>query len=203
MRSAATMRGLASRSAACATAALLALATGCSPEPFAGSNVSGAAYGGRIELPDTQGRVRTLADFRGKAVVVFFGFMNCPDVCPTTLAEAAQALAALGKHGDKVQVLFVSVDPERDTPELLARYVSAFDARFLALRGDAEATARTAREFRVFSQKGAPDAAGAYAVDHSAGLYLIDPKGKLRVYLGPGKGAQALAHDLRLLLEGA
>ncbi len=92
---------------------------------------------------------------------------------------------------------------ERDTPELLARYVSAFDARFLALRGDAEATARTAREFRVFSQKNPPDARGAYAVDHSAGLYLIDPKGKLRVYLGPGKGAQALAHDLKLLIEGA
>jgi len=197
------MRRLASPLARLAGAALLALAAGCAPEPFAGTDVSGAAYGGRIELSDTQGRARTLADFRGKAVVVFFGYMNCPDVCPTTLAEAAQALANLGKDGDKVQVLFVTVDPERDTAELLARYVSAFDARFLALRGDAEATARTAREFRAFSQKNAPDASGAYAVDHSAGLYLLDPKGKLRVYLGPGKGAQALAHDLRLLLEGA
>lgn len=197
------MRRLAERIGLCAAAALLALAAGCAPEPFAGTDVSGAAYGGQIELPDTSGRPRTLADFRGKAVVVFFGYMNCPDVCPTALAEAAQAVAALGQNGDRVQVLFVSVDPERDTPELLARYVSAFDARFLALRGDAEATARTAREFRVFSQKNPPDARGAYAVDHSAGLYLIDPKGKLRVYLGPGKGAQALAHDLKLLIEGA
>ena len=197
------MRRLASPLARLAGAALLALAAGCAPEPFAGTDVSGAAYGGRIELSDTQGRARTLADFRGKAVVVFFGYMNCPDVCPTTLTEAAQALATLGKDGERVQVLFITVDPERDTPELLTRYVNAFDARFLALRGNAEATARVARGFRVFSQKNAPDASGAYAVDHSAGLYLLDPKGKLRVYLGPGKGAQALAHDLRLLLEGA
>ena len=144
-----------------------------------------------------------MADFRGKAVVLFFGYMHCPDVCPTTLAELAEAMRRLGSDGERVQVLFITVDPERDTPDLLAHYVPAFDSRFLGLYGDAAALERTAKEFKAVYYKRPGSTPGAYTMDHSAGSYLFDPQGRLRVYVSYGAGPDVFAHDLSQLLRAA
>jgi len=133
--------------------------------------------------------------------VVFFGFTQCPDVCPTTLAEMKTVKEMLGKDGARLQVVFVTVDPERDTPELLAQYVPAFDPGFVGLYGDAEATARTAKEFKVYYKKAPGSRPGSYSVDHTAALYIYDPAGKLRLFAKHGQGADALAHDIKLLLD--
>lgn len=184
-------------------AGLLAACEGPRSTPkFALTDVTGASFGGQLSLTDHHGRARTLADFRGKVVAVFFGFTHCPDACPTTLAELAQVVRALGPDGDKVQVLFVTVDPERDTPEVLRRYVSAFHPSFLGLYGDAQATARAAKEFKVFYQK-QPLKEGGYSVDHTAATYILDREGRLRLFASHGTAAQALLHDIRLLLGGA
>jgi len=167
---------------------------------FQASDVTGSTFGREISLTDQNGKPRTLGDFRGKAVVVFFGYTQCPDVCPTTLAMLAEAMKQLGSAADRVQVLFVTVDPERDTAELLSKYVPAFDARFLGLRGDADATARTAKEFKVIYQKQPGTTPGSYSMDHSAGLYVFDPQGRLRLYVNHTQGADVVAHDLRALL---
>ena len=145
------------------------------------------------------GKPRTLADFSGKAVVVTFGFTHCPDVCPTILADLAGAVKKLGPEADRVQVVFVSVDPERDSAEGLAKYVTAFDPRFLGLRGDAEATQRTAKEFKVFFEK--RKAGDSYTVDHSAQSYVIDPKGRLRLFVRHDRISADLVDDLRTLLK--
>jgi len=150
---------------------------------------------------DPKGALVRLADFKGKAVVIFFGYTQCPDVCPTTLAALADAMKQLGPDADRVQVLFVTVDPERDTAELLSKYVPAFDPRFLGLRGDADATARTAKEFRILYQKQPGKAPGTYTMDHSAGTYIFDPQGRLRLYVGLNQGPDVVAHDLRELLR--
>lgn len=163
------------------------------------TDVTGANFGKELALTDHHGKPRTLADFRGKVVTVFFGFTHCPDVCPTTLAEMAQVVKALGPDGDRVQVLFVTVDPERDTQQVLAQYVPAFHPSFLGLYGDAEATARAAKAFRIYYQK-QPAKDGHYSVDHSAGTYILDGEGRLRLFAGHGTGAPALLHDIRLLL---
>ncbi|HEV3241518.1 MAG TPA: SCO family protein [Casimicrobiaceae bacterium] len=187
-------------------AALLALTlAACSPATpqFRGSDVTGIAYGRDFRLSDPSGKTRTLADFRGKVVALFFGYTQCPDVCPTTLAELAAAMAKLGPDAARVQVLFVTVDPERDTPELLARYVPAFQPSFLGLYGDAAATAATAKEFRIIYQKQPGATPGTYSVDHSAGTYLFDPQGRLRVYESYGQGPDAFAHDIGLLLKSS
>jgi len=134
-------------------------------------------------------------------VTLFFGFTHCPDVCPTTLAEMAQVVKALGPDGNRVQVLFVTVDPERDTPQVLKQYVPAFHPGFLGLYGDAEATARAAKEFKIYIYKHPPKD-GHYNVDHSAGTYILDREGRLRLYAGYGTGAPALLHDIRILLGG-
>ena len=165
-------------------------------------DVTGAAFGKALDLTDHNGKPRTLADFRGKVVTVFFGFTHCPDACPTTLAEMSQVMRELGPDADKVQVLFVTVDPERDTPQVLSQYVPAFHPSFLGLVGDAEATARTAKEFKIFYQK-QPLKTGGYSVDHSAGTYIFDREGRLRLFAPYGKGAAAMLHDIRLLLAGA
>ena len=165
-------------------------------------DVTGAAFGKALDLTDHNGKPRTLADFRGKVVTVFFGFTHCPDACPTTLAEMSQVMRELGADADKVQVLFVTVDPERDTPQVLSQYVPAFHPSFLGLSGDADATARTAKEFKIFYQK-QPLKAGGYSVDHSAGTYILDREGRLRLFAPYGKGATAILHDIRLLLAGA
>jgi protein SCO1/2 len=177
----------------------LALA-GCDGAPrFRSADITGADYGKTLELPDTSGRVRHLEDFRGKAVVLFFGFTQCPDVCPTTLADIAGAMKALGPQAERVQVLFVSVDPERDTPELLDKYVRAFDPRIIALRGDLPATQRVAKEFKIYFEKRKQGA--GYTVDHSAQSYVLDPQGRLRLLVRHDRLAQDLPEDLRTLLK--
>jgi protein SCO1/2 len=168
---------------------------------FQGSDVTGSSFGRDFTLTDPAGHARSLADYRGKAVALFFGYTQCPDVCPTTLAALAGAMKALGPDADRVQVVFVTVDPERDTPDLLAKYVPAFDPRFVGLRGDAAATERTAREFRIIYQKVPGTAPDRYTMDHSAGTYLFDPQGRLRVYEGNAASADVFAHDLRALLD--
>jgi protein SCO1/2 len=187
------------RVAALAAAAALA-ACGEGQPSFRSVDVTGADFGRELALTDHTGRARTLADFKGKVTVVFFGFTQCPDACPTTLAELRSVKAQLGTDGDRLQVLFVTVDPERDTPELLAKYVPAFDPSFLGLYGDAEAIARTAKEFRVFYQKVPGTSPGSYSVDHTVAAYVYDPAGRLRLYVKHGQGADALVHDVRLLL---
>ncbi|MCL4769983.1 MAG: SCO family protein [Burkholderiaceae bacterium] len=180
----------------------LALAA-CESEPaFRNTDVTGADFAGDFALTGHDGKPRTLADFRGKVVVVFFGYTQCPDVCPSTMTELAEVMQRLGPDADRVQVLFVTVDPERDTQELLSHYVPAFDKRFLGLYGDAAATERTAKTFKVFYQKVPGQTPGSYTVDHSAGSYVYDAEGKLRLFIKHGTGPDPIAHDLRRLLNG-
>jgi protein SCO1/2 len=183
-------------------AALAACGRGGDTPKFALTDVTGAGFGKELNLMDHTGKPRTLADFRGKVVMVFFGFTHCPDVCPTALAEMAQVVKALGPDGEKVQVLLVTVDPERDTPEVLRQYVPSFNPAFLGLYGDAAATARAAKEFKVYFQK-QPLKDGGYTVDHGAGTYILDREGRLRLYAQYGQGGAAMLHDIRLLLAGA
>jgi len=178
----------------------LAACDGASPK-FRSTDITGVDYGRSLELTDHTGKARRLEDFRGKVVVVFFGFTRCPDVCPTTLADAAQAMRELGPDADRVQVLFVSVDPERDTQEALAKYVPAFDARFLGLRGDLEATRRATKEFKVYFEKRPGKTPDDYSVDHSAQSYVLDPQGRLRLFVRHDRMAEDLAPDLRVLLK--
>jgi protein SCO1 len=178
----------------------LALAACDSGPKFKSTDITGADYGKALELPDTSGRLRHLADFRGKTVVVFFGFTHCPDVCPTTLAELAGVVKSLGADGERVQVLFITVDPERDTPEDLAKYVHAFDPRFIALRGDLAATQRVAKDFKIYFEKRKQGA--SYTIDHSAQSYVIDPQGRLRLLVRHDRIAADLPQDLRILLKG-
>jgi protein SCO1/2 len=168
---------------------------------FRATDITGAEFGRDFELTDFNGQVRRLADFRGKAVVVFFGYTHCPDVCPTTLSALASALKQLGPLGDRVQVLFVTADPERDTPALLKQYVGAFNPAFLGLRGTPEQTARVAKEFKVILQKNPGGDPNTYTVDHSSGTYIYDAGGKLRLYAGYGQGADVFAHDIAELLK--
>lgn len=168
---------------------------------FKNTDVTGLDYAKDFGMPDHTGKMRTLADFKGKAVVVFFGYTQCPDVCPTTMTEMANVMQQLGPLSDKVQVLFVTVDPERDTPELLSKYVPSFDPRFLGLVGDKAATEKIAKEFRVFYQKVPGKEPGRYTVDHTAGSYVFDPQGRLRLFVRHGQGAEPLVHDIRLLLS--
>ncbi len=168
---------------------------------FNGTDITGADYGRSFALTGHDGKPRTLEDFRGKAVVMFFGYTRCPDVCPTTLAEMAQAMKALGADAERVQVLLVTVDPERDTPQVLAQYVPAFDPRFLGLYGNEEATRRTAKEFKIFFEKREGAAPGAYTVDHSGQSYVFDTKGRLRLFMRHDRIAEDLPADLRRLLK--
>jgi protein SCO1 len=171
---------------------------------FKGIDITGAEYAKTLNLQDADGRQRSLADFKGKLVVVFFGFTQCPDVCPTTLAELAQARQLLGADGERVQGVFVTVDPERDTPEVLKAYVASFGKDIVALRGNAEETAAAAKQFKVFYAKVPGKTAGSYTVDHTAASFVFDTQGRVRIYTRYGSGAQALADDLRLLLaEGS
>lgn len=170
------------------------------PVAFTNTDVTGLAYGKDFSLHDHNGVLRTLADFKGKAVLVFFGFTHCPDVCPTTLMEMANVMKELGPDADKVQVLFVTVDPERDTAELLKQYVPAFDPRFIGLRGDLAETEKTAKEFKVFYQKVAGKTPGSYTVDHTAGSYVFDTQGRIRLFVRHGQGTEPIVHDLKILL---
>ncbi len=183
-----------------------ALAAACKSDDrprFRNTDITGADFARGFSLTGHDGQPRTLDSFKGKVVTVFFGFTQCPDVCPTTLAEMAEVMKLLGPDADRVQALFITVDPERDTPELLSKYVPAFDPRFLGLYGDADAIARTAREFKVFYQKVPGKTPGQYQVDHTAASFVFDPQGKVRLYVKYGQGAEPLAHDIRLLLGSA
>jgi len=186
---------------AAALAALLALVACDGAQKFKSTDISGVTYGKTLELTDHTGRLRSLADFRGRVVVMFFGFTHCPDICPTTLGEIKLALHKLGPDAGRVQVLFVTLDPERDTKEVLARYVTAFDTNFLGLYGDLPATQRAAKEFKVFFEKRAGSTQGEYSVDHSAQCYVIDAQGRLRLFVRHDRIREDLAADLRVLLK--
>ena len=164
------------------------------------TDVTGASFGKTLELTDHNGKPRTLADFKGKVVTLFFGFTHCPDVCPTTLNEMAVVMKELGADAARVQVLFVTVDPERDTADVLKNYVPVFNPAFLGLTGNADEVARVAKEFKIFYQKQKLPG-GAYTMDHSAGTYILDTEGRLRLFAQYGAGAPALLHDIRQLLK--
>ncbi len=170
---------------------------------FHGADISGAEYARSLALTDQNGQPRTLADFKGKVVVVFFGYTQCPDACPTTMSELAQAKKALGKDGERVQGVFVTVDPERDSAEILKSYMASFDPSFVALRGTPEQTAATAKEFKVFYAKSPGKTPGSYSMDHTAGSYVFDARGRVRLFERYGSGAEALAADLKALLASA
>jgi len=184
------------------TLALGALAA-CSPDTlkFKSIDITGADYAKGFALADHNGAQRTLADFKGKVVVVFFGFTQCPDVCPTALADLAEVKRLLGPQGDKLQGLFVSVDPERDTPEVLKAYMTNFDPGFLALRPTAEQLPEVAKAFKIFYKKVEGPTPTSYTMEHSAGSYVFDPQGRVRLYTRQAVGAQGLAEDLALLLK--
>jgi len=177
---------------------------GCSGSgsSFNSTDITGADYGKDFTLTDHTGKARALADFRGKVVVMFFGYTRCPDVCPITLAELKAVRDQLGNDGERVQVLFVTVDPERDTRQLLANYVPAFDPSFLGLYGDAAATAKVAKDFRVFYQKSPGKTPDGYTVDHTAGSYVFDPHGRLRLFARHGDAGKLTA-DIRMLLRAS
>lgn len=188
--------------------ALLTLASSvlaaCSPASkpqFKAVDITGADYAKDFSLPDTDGRMRSLKDFQGKAVVVFFGYTQCPDVCPTTLTEIAEAKRLLGPLGSKVEGVFITVDPERDKPELLKAYVANFGPDMVALRGSAAQTEATARDFKVYYKRVDGKEPGSYFMEHTAACYIYDPQGRLRLYSRYGSGAQALADDLKILLQ--
>jgi len=189
---------------ATAGAALLLGLAGCerpTKQIFNGIDISGADYGRELRLPDIDGRERTLADFKGKAVMVFFGFTQCPDVCPTALARAVEVKRLLGADGERLQVVFVTVDPERDTPEVLKAYLAAFDPGFIALRGNPERLAATARDLKIFYQK--VPTGDSYSMDHSAISYVFDAQGRLRLALSHNQSARAYADDVRKILQSA
>lgn len=182
------------------------LATGCSvPDSgpgFKSIDISGADYAADFSLTDHNGVPRTLADFKGKVVSVFFGYTQCPDVCPTSLSTMAEVMRLLGKDAERVQVLFITVDPERDTRELLSQYVPAFDPRFLGLYADLAGTESVARSFKIFHQKSGDTSGPNYTVDHSAGTYIYDSEGRVRLYVKHGAPADDVAADIHELLAG-
>ena len=182
------------------------LVTACSPvgdgAGFASTDITGADYAKDFRLTDHTGKVRTLADFRGKVVTLFFGYTQCPDVCPTNLLSMVEVLRQLGSDADRVQVLFMTVDPERDTQQLLAQYVPAFDPRFIGLYADLPTTAAVARDYKVFYQKQGDVGGKAYTVDHSTGTYVFDPQGRLRLYVRHGEKPEVIVADVKKLLAG-
>ena len=182
---------------------------GCGDKPagsapkasFRSVDITGAEYARKLELPDAEGKLRSLGEFKGKVVVVFFGFTQCPDVCPTTMAELSQVKRALGDDGARLQGVFVTLDPERDTGVVLKAYVDNFNAGFVGLRGNAEQTQQAAREFKVFFAKAPGKTESSYTIDHTAGSYIFDPQGRIRLFSRHGAGPKALEDDIRALLR--
>ena len=175
----------------------------CSKPEFGGIDMTGADYARDFALVDEHGASRSLADYRGKVVVLFFGYTHCPDVCPATLAQLAQARRMLGQDAGRVQVLFVTLDPQRDTPALLARYTRAFDPTFVGLTGTEQQIQVAAREFKVFFDKVPGAQPDSYSFDHSSGSFVFDPKGRIRLYLADRVTAEQIAPDLKRLLADA
>jgi protein SCO1/2 len=185
-------------------AAMAVILVACSPKPeFKNIDITGStAFGKDFSLLDSDGNTRTLADFKGKVVVMFFGYTQCPDICPTTLTEMQQVMTLLGPQSDKVQVLFVTVDPERDTAVILKQYVPSFDPRFLGLRpADEAALEKVAKDFKIYYKKVPGKTPGSYTMDHTAGSYAFDPEGRLRLYIKHAQGPETLAHDLKELMK--
>lgn len=189
--------------AVAAACAVLALAA-CQPAPqapvFQATDITGAAFARDFKLTDHNGQLRTLASFKGKLVVMFFGYTHCPDVCPTTLSDLAAAMKQLGPLSDRVQVLFVTVDPQRDTPALLKLFVPAFDPRFLGMVTDADSLKALAKEYKIVYQKTSVKGVDNYLIDHSAGSYVYDAEGRLRLLIPYGSSPDLIAHDLKTLL---
>ncbi len=183
----------------------VAFLTACSEQKpsFASVDVTGANYAKDFELTDHNGQVRHLTDFKGKVVVMFFGFTQCPDVCPTSMAELAEVKQLLGKDGDRLQGLFVTVDPERDTAEVLKAYMGNFDPTFLALYTTPEKLAALAKDYKVYYKKVEGKTPTSYTMDHSAGSYIYDPQGNLRLFTRYGSGAKVLASDIAQLLKSS
>jgi protein SCO1/2 len=176
---------------------------GCQPAPppsFHATDITGAAFARDFKLTDHNGRVRTLADFKGKIVAMFFGYTHCPDVCPTTLSDFAAALKLMGPQAEQVQVIFVTLDPQRDTPQLLKQYVPAFNPGFLGMFTDAESLKQIAKEYKVVYQKTSVKGPDDYLIDHSAGTYVYDQQGRLRLLVPYGSSPDAIAQDLKTLL---
>ena len=198
------MKMIAGVSMVTGAAALFGSMAGCTEAKpqFSSIDITGADYARDFSLMDHNGQLRTIKDFQGKAVVVFFGFTQCPDVCPTSMAELASIRKMLGADGERLQGLFVSVDPERDTPEVLKAYMTNFDPSFLALRPEADKLPQVAKDFKIFYKKVDGKTPGSYTMDHSAGSYVFDPQGRVRLYTRYGSPAQGLADDIRLLLKG-
>jgi len=189
---------------AAAGLAVAFLLSACQPAPqppvFQSTDITGAAFARDFSLTDHNGQARTLADFKGKVVAIFFGYTHCPDVCPTTLADFSAALQQLGPLAERVQVIFVTVDPQRDTPDLLKQFVPAFNPTFLGMVTDAESLRLLAKEYKVVYQKASIKSADDYLIDHSAGTYIYDPQGRLRLLMPYGSSPDTIAHDLRALL---
>ena len=181
------------------------LLTACQPDKpqFKAIDITGADYAQGFQLTDFNGQPRSPADYKGKVVVVFFGFTQCPDVCPTTMNEMAQVKKLLGTDGDKLQVVFISIDPERDTPEVLKAYMGSFDPSFAGLyAASPDALAALAKDFKIYYKKVDGKTPTSYSMDHTAASYVYDPQGRLRLYARYGIGPQAMADDIRLLLKG-
>jgi protein SCO1/2 len=188
----------------CCVLALTACEKPQSPKvPFANTDITGLDYAKGFALIDHNGKSRTLADFKGKVVVVFFGYTQCPDVCPTTLSELAGIKKALGSEADRLQVIFITLDPQRDTPELLAGFVPAFDSSFLGLWGEQAVIDKVAKDFKVFAQKVPSKDSKSYTIDHTAGSYVFDDQGRIRLFVRHGQGVDGLQKDLQRLLAGS
>lgn len=170
---------------------------------FVNTDITGIDYARTFSLTDHNGKVRSLEDFRGKLVLLFFGYTQCPDVCPTTLSEMANVMKLLDKDADKVQVLFITVDPDRDTVKLLSSYVPSFYPSFLGLVGDEAATEEVIKEFKLFVQKIPAKTGSGYTIDHTAGSYLFDTQGRIRLFIRHGQGAEPIAQDIRALLNAS
>jgi protein SCO1/2 len=182
---------------------VVALLAACQPDAprFNNVDVTGANYARDFRLTDFNGKPRSLADFRGKVVVVFFGYTQCPDVCPTTLSDMAEVRKRLGADGDKVQVIFITLDPERDTPQVLSQYVPGFDPSFIALYGTRDETAAIAKDFKVFYQKVPGKTETSYTIDHTAGSYVFDRDGRLRLFVRHAGGVDPVVADIKALLR--
>ena len=201
-----TRRFAAKTIAACAVfVGAMGLMVACTPQQaaFASVDVTGAEYAKNFELADHNGQVRHVQDFAGKVVVMFFGYTQCPDVCPTTMTELAEVKKALGKDGDRLQALFVTVDPQRDTPEVLKAYMANFDPTFLALTTTPEKLVELAKEYKIYFKKVDGKTPTSYTMDHSAGSYVYDTKGQLRLFTRYGSGPKVLTDDIRILLKQA
>ncbi|HEX9278857.1 MAG TPA: SCO family protein, partial [Casimicrobiaceae bacterium] len=187
----------------CVVAVLALAACGWSENKpkFQTLDITGVDWGKDFHLVDVNGTPRSLADYRGKLVMLFFGYTNCPDACPTTLAKMAQAVDRLGAHGQRVQGLLVTLDPARDTPAVLTQYVPAFHPNFVGLSADNATVAATAKDFKIFYQLQKPDVNGFYTVDHSTALFVFDSRGRLRLFMGASVSVDAIVHDLTLLLS--